>query len=142
MTKKINAAGIMLFDPNDGKILMGLRSPKSPEPNTWAFFGGKQEQGESLEDCARREVFEETGIKYTNKLYPIKMSKSEKVNFAYYLGVISSDTPVKLKSNENPKYEWKYITDIIKIPNLHPEVKKDIKYIYKKILKLKPELSK
>ena len=47
----------------DGKYLMLLRNRKKKDINKgkWIGVGGKFEQGESPEECARREVFEETG---------------------------------------------------------------------------------
>lgn len=34
--------------------------------NNWTFPSGKVEEGESLEDAAERETYEETGVKITN----------------------------------------------------------------------------
>lgn len=48
----------------DGKYLMLLRNRKKKDINKgkWIGVGGKFEQGESPEECARREVLEETGL--------------------------------------------------------------------------------
>ncbi len=48
----------------DGKYLMLLRNKKKKDINKgkWIGLGGKFEQGESPEECAIREVFEETGL--------------------------------------------------------------------------------
>ena len=48
----------------DGKYLMLHRVKKERAENrdTWVGIGGKFEPGESPEDCALREVYEETGL--------------------------------------------------------------------------------
>lgn len=55
--------GVAIF--KDGKVLLGKRKG-SHGAATWAFPGGHIELGESFEDCARREVFEETGLMVGN----------------------------------------------------------------------------
>jgi A/G-specific adenine glycosylase len=46
----------------DGRILIAQRLADGLLPNLWEFPGGKQEPGESLEECCRREIREELGI--------------------------------------------------------------------------------
>ena len=57
--------GIGVIIRKDDKVLLGKRRGSHGE-GTWAFPGGHLEMGESIEDCARREVAEETGIKIKN----------------------------------------------------------------------------
>lgn len=45
----------------DDKMLLAKRG-KEPHRGLWAFPGGSQEVGESLEETARRELTEETGL--------------------------------------------------------------------------------
>jgi len=45
----------------DGKVLLVKRG-RSPSKGLYAFPGGRVEQGETLEQAARRELLEETGV--------------------------------------------------------------------------------
>lgn len=55
----------------DGRYLMLHRTKKSNDENhdKWIGVGGKFEDGESPEDCMRREVWEETGLSVTHFRY-------------------------------------------------------------------------
>jgi 8-oxo-dGTP diphosphatase len=47
----------------DGLVLSALRSASMNLPLKWEFPGGKVEPGEGLEECLRRELVEEMGIR-------------------------------------------------------------------------------
>lgn len=47
----------------EGKVLIALRPPDGLLGNLWEFPGGKCEPNESLAECCKREVEEETGLK-------------------------------------------------------------------------------
>lgn len=57
--------GVAVYVMRDGKFLMGRRLGAHGE-GSWCVPGGHLEFGESIEDCARREVMEETGMKIRN----------------------------------------------------------------------------
>ncbi len=46
----------------DGAVLL-VRRAKPPSEGLWAIPGGSVELGETLQDAAEREVFEETGVR-------------------------------------------------------------------------------
>ena len=57
--------------PNERHLaLLLIRRGEHPCMNRWALPGGFLRHGESVEHCAQRELFEETGLN-TNALYPL-----------------------------------------------------------------------
>ena len=51
------AASILCVDP-DGRVLLGRRA----DNHKWGYSGGAVEIDERVEDCARRELYEEMGL--------------------------------------------------------------------------------
>jgi len=47
---------------HDGKVLAAQRSERMSLPLKWEFPGGKINEGESAEECLKRELMEELGI--------------------------------------------------------------------------------
>ena len=66
MKKNKRFSGI-LVKCND-KVLLCKRSSDNTMPNQWSIPGGGIEDGETPEEAARREFFEETNIKINDKL--------------------------------------------------------------------------
>lgn len=54
---------------SNGEILLSLRSKTVREPLKWCLPGGHLEIGETWQDGARRETFEELGIKIRNEVF-------------------------------------------------------------------------
>lgn len=61
MSKKVIEACAAVIR-KDGKFLITKRLETSPMGHCWEFPGGKIEPGETVEECAIREVKEEVGI--------------------------------------------------------------------------------
>lgn len=53
--------GIGVVILKDGHVLL-VRRAKAPRAGEWSLPGGAQRTGETVADCARREVAEETGL--------------------------------------------------------------------------------
>ncbi len=54
--------GVGVLFVREGRVFLAKRQGSHGE-DTWASAGGHLEWGESLEECARREAFEELGVR-------------------------------------------------------------------------------
>ena len=73
----------MVYCIKDGDVLLMLRN-KEPNLGLWVGPGGKLEPGESPYDCAKRELYEETGLE---------------VNDLHFRGLITEISP-------RPDWQW------------------------------------
>ena len=105
--------GVAIIVIKDGKVLLGKRK-NSHGSGTWHFPGGHLEFNESIEACARRDVFEETGLRiknirlgpYTNDMFA-KEQKHYVTLFAvaeYDSGVLELKEPEKCETWD--WFEW------------------------------------
>ena len=91
------AAGIILYAEDTGRYGLQQRSDHINDPGVWAAWGGGREPGESLEQCARRELAEEGG--YTG---PIKLKRlAENPKYVTFIGIVPSEFEPR------PDPEWK-----------------------------------
>lgn len=60
--------GVGVIIERDGKVLFGQRK-NAHGAGCWSFAGGHLEFGETWEECAAREVMEETGMQLKNAHY-------------------------------------------------------------------------
>jgi SPP1 gp7 family putative phage head morphogenesis protein len=110
------AAGVM-FCTTDGRILLMQRSDGAG----WAFPGGGIEADETAEQAARREVREETAVRYDG---PLKFLFSEvwrNVVFATFLAKVP-ETFVPMLNDEHVRYTWVSVHDALGM-SLHPGVR-------------------
>ena len=92
-------------------IILIKRSDKSEAyPNFWAFPGGFLDKGESIEQCAERELKEETGLVATTLLPIGVFSKPERdprdqVISNAFLSVFAStpEQPIQMKASDDAK---------------------------------------
>lgn len=102
--------GVMLR--NDGKILLGKRKNAHGE-GSWSFPGGHLEFKESWEACAKREVFEETGLEIKNLQFATATNDIfEKEGKHYITIIIIADYAVgELQLKEPDKCEaWEWFS--------------------------------
>ena len=94
------SAGI-LFVTDDGQTLFMHRGDGGDYPRTFGLPGGHQEPGESLEDTARRETLEETGLDFKGALKEIH----DNGQFKTFLASIEKPFPVVI-CDESVGYSW------------------------------------
>lgn len=116
----VRAAGILYVSGNS--VLLLKRTGKEHEDGTWAFPGGKLEEGETPEQAARRESKEETGIEPAD-LEQIDRTDSGEVEFTTFLANIQKTDPTL--NDEHTGFVW---ADLASPPQpLHPGVARTLK---------------
>lgn len=112
----IRAAGIMFMDGSRVLLLKRVKSAGA-YPATWAFPGGKIEEGETPEECARRETMEETQHVTKSILHQIDFTQRDGVEFTTF--VCSGEFFNPSLNDEHCGYVWADINGQLPEP-LHP----------------------
>jgi len=100
----ITAAGVLLRAPS-GAILLLKRSTEGDAAGQWAFPGGKQEDGETLETCAIRETLEETGYNIGAVDSVLMRRIKDGTDYTTYVKNVDDEfTP--MLNNEHVAYVW------------------------------------
>lgn len=106
--RKLNL--IVVFNQNLEKVLFCIRA-KDPYKGLYNFVGGKVEEGESNDEAAYRELFEETGISNDDikldHFMDLNYFKYEN-NIQVYYGILKHDV---IFVEEKNKLEWVTISD-------------------------------
>jgi len=124
--KPVRTASCIALLSGDGKLLVNLRDPKISYGNLWVVPGGAIDDGESLEEGALRELYEECGIDFPDEkpeVEPIMMYETSSwkndvmvsVMVIYYVIKIkdlSKNIKLKLQPTEVSKAAWISYTDI------------------------------
>jgi 8-oxo-dGTP diphosphatase len=104
------------FPDNKKKILIGQRKG-SHGPGTWQLPGGHLEMYESFEECAQREVLEETNLSIDNiKFVTATNDPMQSENKHYVTVFVQASIPyeqvgqVKVMEPHKLQGEWEWVT--------------------------------
>lgn len=104
---RVGVAAVVL---RKGRILLGERIG-SHGAHTWATPGGHLEMGESIEECARRETLEETGLvveafkklSFTNDIFE---KEGKHYVTLFVIATYSSGEPQVTEPNKCKQWKW------------------------------------
>jgi 8-oxo-dGTP diphosphatase len=102
------------------------------ERDTWEFAGGHREIGESLDEAANRELYEETGAKDFSlipiSIYSVTREKQEESFGQLYLSIVDRFDPLPDSEMSEVK-TFKEIPDHLTYPLIYPVlIKKVLEY--------------
>ena len=102
------AAGVVFLAKDTGRCLLQLRNSDKRFKNTWGFWGGMIEKGETVYECIQRELTEEIGfVPELAKLNPIDVYQSKDQHFYYYSFVYVVDKEFSpVLNGESAGYAW------------------------------------
>ncbi len=137
------AAGILPYCPSTKRFLISKRGPNINEPNKWVCFGGKADDGETVEQTATREFREESGyegkVKLINKPYE-NHNKQDGFTFVTFVGIVPDEfTPTTINKKtvdgdvEISDAKWvtaKKLHGLIGNDVLHPGFNKFLKLFF------------
>ena len=101
---------VSCFVEMHGEILLLLRNPDKPQPNTWGVPAGKCAHGEIPSTAIVREIFEETGMYLTSE--PLFMHKVfvryPDFDFVYYIFrvILIERFAVRINPEEHTDFVW------------------------------------
>lgn len=102
------AAGVVFLAKDTGRCLLQLRNSDKRFKNTWGFWGGMIERGETPYECIQRELTEEIGfVPELAKLNPIDVYQSKDQKFYYYSFVYVVEKEFSpVLNGESAGYAW------------------------------------
>lgn len=74
----IQCAGSIIIENEKGEILLGRRT----DNHMWGYAGGSIEIDEKIEECAKRELFEETGL-IADEMTLFMINSGPEVHYVY-----------------------------------------------------------
>ena len=103
MLDEPNAASVALV--REGKVLL-IKRALAPYQHLWTFPGGRMEPGETVEQCAIREVQEELGITIRNPRHALTQALGRDGTYRLAVFVTTDFTGAIKPSHEISDHKW------------------------------------
>jgi 8-oxo-dGTP diphosphatase len=106
--KNKSMSGLVLINEKTQELLFQLR-PKNTKwnPNVWGFFGGKNENNETKEECLVREIKEEIYLDLNiNELNLLKTDIFDETDSYFFYHIIKPEQIKHLKLLEGQDWIW------------------------------------
>lgn len=140
-------AGVILLSPNKKYVLLVKSKSENTENSRWGFPKGSLEKGEHFNECAMRELKEETGISInidnesmSNTIKNIQTHHNMYNNKIYYYVYIINNESMKIIMNtikghkdDNDEIDKLAFMPLDKIKNMWNKLNSDTRYILKNI---------
>lgn len=134
----VTADCIVITRESEPKVLL-IRRGGAPFKGGWAFPGGFMNMNETTEQCAIRELKEETGLQISNIQQIGAYSKVDRdprgrIVTVAYLAIV--DEPIAVTGQDDAaKAEWWTISDLPHLAFDHYDIIQDAIRTYKEIVK-------
>lgn len=120
----------IIFDENK-KILIGQRPEGKALAGLWEFPGGKQEEGETIEQCIMREIYEELNVHCVVGKYLMSVEKEyEHGDFKLLVYMATIQDIENMRANVHQDLKW-VRTDEMKPAEFPPADVEIIEYLQK-----------
>lgn len=117
--KDVTSCGCLVYRRNRGGVIEVLLVKPFEKVDAWGAPKGHMDEGETFEECAQREVLEETGLKVVvHDPLPLCHTKNHHENKTVRLYLATTETPFGplVGDGENAEMKWFHIDEL---PNLH-----------------------
>ena len=108
---KIKIVGTAVIFNEKNEVLIGQRPEGKDLALLWEFPGGKLEEGESIEECIKREIKEELDVEIKVEEFLLEVNKG-KFSLQVYKGKIVDLE--NLKANVHSNLKWVLVKDLRK----------------------------
>jgi len=111
-----------------GEVLFLKRDEGIPSfPGLWGFPGGGSDEGETKEECGRREMYEETGLKANNLTYVDERKRKNKSVYFFKCVDFSGQVSMVDVQKEHTGFKWVNPNDLDNydiVPDSEPIIRK------------------